>query len=622
MMQPAMSNDWVIPERYWRWVGTRSAAVALLWVICLAAAAQRLHHARTAFDDPPDTPPDLMRADGNSGHTQIDFGGQWVMGRMIATGRGQELYHRGAQWSVVWEGFPPSDESPYSRRNVFPHQLRDPDARGEDIRHDAEWLMSAFMGDDSPRWREAAPAAVLPLAAVGPYPNPLASAALLGAADDLLSPELAAEVSTPAVGGPLYPPVHAILYSPLGLIDEPRRAYCLFQYFTVGLTFVAGLGVSTMCRGRVWWPAATLVILLYPGYRSGLDLAQNHVVSLTILVWGWMFATRGRDGIGGMVWGFLAFKPVWAAAFFLVPLLMGRWRFCLAMLLTGAVLAAATLPFVGVKAWFEWLEVGRMATEVYSFNKNWIGLSRDLFGIPRRLLTDFNLPEQERASPAADVAGWVLWVAVFVPTVAVYLWRADRRLVTGLGAGFLFLGAYLCCYRFMYYDVLLSVLPLALLLADPARLLRATVFDLRTAAGTPAGGPLPTPAASPDDPLRPRWVGYVNSFPLTILAGLLLIENWLLHFQLEAAIGIGYLATTASDPTGGTVRHLPKLPVALTLYEAWETFLLLALWGWCLWGLVAGRDRGEPAYPETPRSSSSAAPTSGDRISDSPTSTA
>ncbi len=614
------SDQWVIPERWWSWVGTRSAAVALLWGLCLGYAVQRTYHARTEFASSPDAPPELRRADGNSGHAQIDFGGQWVMGRMVATGRGRELYHRDAQWRVVWEGFPPSGESPYVRRSVFPRHLRDPEDRNDDIRHDAEWLMHSFMGADSPRWGEAAADATLPLGAGAITPNPLAAAALTGVASDRLTPELVKEVNRTEVGGPLYPPVHALLYAPLGAIDEPRRAYALFQYLSVGLTFLAGYGVCKLTRSRVWWPAATLVILLYPGYRSGLDLAQNQVLSLTILVWGWVLATRGRDGWGGVVWGLLAFKPVWAAAFFLAPLLMGRWRFCLAMVLTGAALGAATLPVVGVQAWFDWLAVGKEAREVYAVNKNWITLSRDLAGIPKRLLIDFNLPEPERANPAADLAGWVLWAAVLVTTASAYLWRADRRLRTGLGAGFLFLGAYLCCYRFMYYDVLLSVLPLAVLFADPRRFLWTTAFDLRTAAASADGPPLAL-VARPDDPLRPRWVGYVNSFPLTVVALLLVTENWLLHLRLAGTAGFGYFATTEANPGGGTVQHVPTVSAELNLGQAWETILLLLLWGWCLWRLVAGEDWGEPAY-ETPRSASSAAPTSGDRISDSPTRTA
>jgi hypothetical protein len=37
---------------------------------------------------------DESRPDGNAGHTAIDFGGQWIMGRMLVTGQGAYLYNR------------------------------------------------------------------------------------------------------------------------------------------------------------------------------------------------------------------------------------------------------------------------------------------------------------------------------------------------------------------------------------------------------------------------------------------------------------------------------------------------------------------------------------------------
>ena len=59
------------------------------------------------------------------------------------------------------------------------------------------------------------------------------------------------------------------------------------------------------------------------------------------------------------------------------------------MAATGAGLVLLTLPVVGVQAWFDWLHVGSMAADTYATDRNWIFLSRDLFGIPRRMLLDF-----------------------------------------------------------------------------------------------------------------------------------------------------------------------------------------------------------------------------------------
>jgi arabinofuranan 3-O-arabinosyltransferase len=426
-----------------------------------------------------------------------------------------------------------------------------------------------FMGKDSPRWDEVGPAVGLPVAADGILPNPFAAAALLQVSRERTTPGLADAVTAPAVGGPLYPPIHAFFYAPLGLDPSPRRAYRTFQIVSVGLTFLAGLGVSRISRGRIWWPAATLAILLYPGYRSGLDLAQNHVLSLAIVVWGWALAARGRDGLGGMVWGLLAFKPVWAAAFFLAPLLMGRWRFCAAMVATGAGLAVATLPVVGIQGWLDWWHVGREAADLYQVNRNWTFLGRDLAGIARRGLIDFDLPEAERNSLAADVAGWSVWAAVFVPTVGLYLWRGDKRYRTGLGAGFLFLGAYLCCYRFMYYDALLSALPLAVLFADPGRFVRPTPVVVRAPV---------------------RWEGVVNSAPLTLLVVLYLVENWVVHLGLEGTARLGFLG---SPEDAG--KRPPSVSGEISPYYPTDTFVLLGIWAWAGVRLLIGGDWGEPS---------------------------
>ncbi len=63
----------------------------------------------TYFDDP-DHPC------GNTGHTIIDFGGQWIVGRMLVEGEGIYLYER-THMRHVFEKFYPKDESNYIMRN-------------------------------------------------------------------------------------------------------------------------------------------------------------------------------------------------------------------------------------------------------------------------------------------------------------------------------------------------------------------------------------------------------------------------------------------------------------------------------------------------------------------------
>ena len=55
---------------------------------------------------------DDRRGDGNPGHTFIDFGGQWLMGRLLVTGNGQNLYKRSIQRGLLEEAYPRENEIP------------------------------------------------------------------------------------------------------------------------------------------------------------------------------------------------------------------------------------------------------------------------------------------------------------------------------------------------------------------------------------------------------------------------------------------------------------------------------------------------------------------------------
>lgn len=591
-------SSYVIPRRYWAWLGTKAGMAAVVWVAAIGCGAAFLYRAFHWFDSPRHLPPDYHRADGNSGHTQIDFGGQWLMGRMIVTGNGRQLYNRNRQWEVLRAGYPVEDESPIQREQAALPRYAQTRARpDEHYHHDATNLMHWSMGghhDPRREWQQLAGAASAPLAQP-PTGNPFVAAALEKAAADTVTPELAAKIEKPVVGGPLYPPVHAIFYVPIGMFDHPRDAYHAFQVFGTLLIPFAGLGVKVLTRGRIWWSVATLLLFIFPGTRGGMDLGQNPMISLCIVIWGWALASRGYNVAAGIVWGLFAFKPVWAAAFFLVPLLMRRWRFCVAMVLTGAAFGAITLPFVGLDSWFHWLEVGKEATELYKVNENWINLSRDLQGIPRRALIDFTKSDEYRNTPLIHNLAIGLWLAVFAATVVVYLLRGDRSKPTGLSAGFLFLGAYLSCFHFMYYDALLASVGLVALFAEPKRFLRTEVFAVAPVTvepAVPAGRSLDPPTAPPR-PFGARMLGYVNSFPLTMVLAMLVVENWLSGLELEGTIGIRFLASPATD--GSTNIDPPRLSGDTGPRYPLDTFLVMAVWAWCGWRMLRGDERGQKA---------------------------
>jgi hypothetical protein len=565
----------------------------LLWLTAFGVSAYLLWHAMIWFNSPSNTPEERRRMDGNGGHVQIDFGGQWLLGRMIVCGHARELYHRQAQWEVAQSAFRVEDEDPVTRaESIVPGTQRQYSKPDDDLKHDADRMMGWFMGSDSKEWKKVGGAIVAPMAPQ-PFGNAFFAAALQQASTDTLTPSVMQEATAPAIGGPLYPPIHAFLYAPLGAFDSPQRAYRLFQVFATACVFLAGLGVKVLSRGRIWWSVATLVLFLYPGTRGGMDLGQNPTITLSIALWGWVLVSRGYNFAGGMIWGLFAFKPVWGLAFFLVPLLTGRWRFCVAMVSTGMALSAATLPFVGLQTWFDWLTIGKEASALYNVNKNWIHLSRDLQGIPRRILHNFSLPEAERETELARTLAWTLWGFVISTTIFIYLRYGNRKRATGTGIGFLFFGAYLTCYRFMYYDTLLSAVGFAALLAEPSRFFQTQVFGIMQETRTPTIGNSRelNPPRDPRHLLSSQFIGYINSFPLTILFVLMVLENSLSGMDLQATVAYGYYARITTGPDGATGIAAPKLTGDTGVNYPTETFLIVLLWLWCGYRLICGEER-------------------------------
>lgn len=489
----------------------RLTLLGIAWVVALIAAGLALHSAWHSFDNAIEA---TNRADGNGGHCTIDFGGQWLMGRMLVAGHGRELYNRDVQRTVLTPAFPLEDQDPSVKQS------------------DAEALMGWLM--------DAGPA----------------------------SGTTAAERP---VGGPLYPPINAFYFAPLGALP-PRVGYRVNQVFGTLLAFVAGLAIARIARGRIWWPVAATAIILYPGFIGSLNLGQNAALTLAILCWGWVLVDRGRSGWAGVVWGLLAFKPVWAAAFFLVPLLTGRWRMCLTMLLSGVALAAATLPVVGLHSWFDWLAVGKVAAVTYNTDKNWIFLSRDVLGIPRRWLLDFETPVEDRDRLAAWVIGIASIGFAFALTTVMALLRRDRaRQTTGPGPAFVLLGAWMGCYHFMYYDVLLTALPVLLLFTEPARWLVPRFVAIVPVGPCRLGhdvvdyyAPL-LPGGYP--PMLPLLaIGYQNVCVLNRLVPHLVIVLVLTQF-LFFKLGLGGF-------------HGPP----------WDTFVLIAMWLWLGGVLLVGSE--------------------------------
>lgn len=529
-------------QQAWRLLTHRYTRYVLAWLLA-GWSTFNLGHASWHYFDRPGERPGYPPF-GNNGHVSIDFGGQWIMGRMLNNGSGMFLYQRAHQRQALRDSYPVEDQEPG----------RDPKEPS-----DAEAMLTWFIGSEK-----------------GP-------------------------------SGPLYPPINAFWYYPLGGL-HPHLAYRLRQIIDLPLLVSIALGISLISRGRIWMPVSLTLVMYYPGLYGNWLLGQNATLTLAILVWGWVLLARGHQAWGGLVWGWLAFKPVWAVSFFLVLLLSRRWRACLVMGLCGLAQIALTLPFVGVQSWLDWLAIGREASLLYDVSHKWINMSRDLLGIPRRWL-DFNLPESQRDRLWAAIAGWALIGFVLEFTVRLTQFRCrEVQTSTGPGAAFLLMGGWLTCYHFMYYDVLLTFLPLMLLFtAGGSDYLRSQL---------PARQPLQWQAWFPrwwvrldTNPQRPSACATAvlgllrlparvtyglmrNPVELLLLAALLVIENparavsleWmeLIHDWVEWF----WIPVTRTDHSFGDFG------------TPWNTYVLILLWLWCAWAWTretarAGRLGGE-----------------------------
>ncbi len=518
---------------------------AICWLIAFGTTGVVIEEALRCFND-------RERADGNWGHASIDFGGQWVMGRMIVEGSGRQLYNRNYLRPIVEGNYPDGVESKKSDHT------------------DAVNLLSWLSGEDDPEAPNVVASLLTPLAGNDVY----GAASLLAASQDLWSEERIDPVVAPHLGGALYPPIHAVLFAPLATL-RPPIAYRVLQAIVLALVFFDGWVVHRMTDRRVWWPVALVFIMIFPGFTGTINLGQNAVFSLTALLVGWWQLGRGRPVLAGICWGMLAFKPVWAASFFLVPLLTQRWRMAASMAVAGLAQIAVTLPLVGWQSWLNWLQIGQAASRDYTVQENWIFLSRDLLGIPRRWLLTFEslIARKPEEQLLPTLLGWSLWTAVLVFTLFV-VWRRRRQMnaLAGPPAAFVMTGVFFTCYHFMYYDFLLAALPVLLLFTEPRRYFQMVFWRrprwLARLTGDGSAEPDDTPMRSemrryyqprldeltpPPMPLlpagqRPRWV--LAPLPPLLLLLMLILPP------------IGCFI----DPT----NHFPP----------GETFTLLLLWVW------------------------------------------
>ena len=362
------------------------------------------------------------------------------------------------------------------------------------------------------------------------------------------------------LGGPLYPPIHAFLYAPLAVGNSPQAGYLAFQWVSLAAVFLAGLGVSVLSRGRVWWPVATAGFLLYPGCLAGLELGQNAILTLAIVVWGWALASRGRDGWGGVGLGPARVQAGVGGGVLRRPALSGP----VAVLRGDAARPRPDwrrrrCPFVGVQGWLDWLAVGQEGSALYLVNRNWIELSRDLFGLPRRVLIDFTRARRPSAAVRfAAAIGWSLWGAVFVATFAVTsakarsparpAWRPASSLSGRTSAATGSCITTPCCRTSAW---------------------RSCFAEWESL--------VPLSGRSGWRGLVDRWANAARSVPVVIVAPPVRAG------KLPRPSGVRGRRTGFSRRTIGTGYRYP-----------WDTLLILILWAWAGWKLLRQHRASEP----------------------------
>jgi hypothetical protein len=223
-------------------------------------------------------------------------------------------------------------------------------------------------------------------------------------------------------------------------------------------------------------------------------------------------------------------------------------------------------------------------------------LSRDLLSIPRRWLLDFKTPPSEAVDLACTITGCALLVLILEPAIRLAILRS-RQSSTSAGPipAFLLLAGWFSCFHFMYYDVLLTALPLGLLLLNPSEFLKPrlmAIVPLREVHEDRTSGYRPTlqtgyPIKSWTLPVFSRQIVVLNSVTLTLIALLFLADH------------VGPVLDISASISAAGLKHLPMpRPIEISTGSAgtpWVTFSLMLIWAWSGYLWVKIPDKAESA---------------------------
>ncbi|QDS87773.1 hypothetical protein EC9_19550 [Rosistilla ulvae] len=155
----------------------------------------------------------------------------------------------------------------------------------------------------------------------------------------------------------VYPPAWYAAISPLSRIEYPNACCVWLALLATSLPALAWL----MSRGlqlRTGQVVAILIgLVIFPPAMQSLVMGQKSLLWLGVWVGVFVLCRSGREGWGGTLFGLMLMKPI------VVPVMIGmmivrrRWSFVFAAAGSAATIAAASLLFVPVSSWIDYVGV-------------------------------------------------------------------------------------------------------------------------------------------------------------------------------------------------------------------------------------------------------------------------
>jgi alpha-1,2-mannosyltransferase len=237
----------------------------------------------------------------------------------------------------------------------------------------------------------------------------------------------------------LYPPTFLLIMMPFAFFPYPV-AIVLWIVLTTSVYLLVVKDIAPH-------PLTLWLILAFPGTFQNIIHFQNGCLSAALLGGGLLLMGRSPF-VGGVLLGLLSYKPHLAA---LIPiaLIAGRyWKTLAGAVVSGGVLALATLPVMGWRIWdaflnnlplAEWM-IEHGAAPLYKMPTTFIGM----------LLTGAGYP-----------TAYVLQGIVTLVALGALVWAWSRNTAFPLKASVLTLAILLATPYAFEYDLAILALPLA-----------------------------------------------------------------------------------------------------------------------------------------------------------------